>query len=128
MGAPAAGIQTSIANSIPFIQASVANQQVATYPFPTSGQIYKAASKQEVEYRNELVAELAIYSKTGQGFAGTIVSATIDPLNAAAATALSNLQNASPSDAQDYWTNLYAAYGAALEAVVAYYTGILIAA
>jgi len=112
MAAPAVNIQNSIAVSIPIILST----------FNTLRDINTTFPNQELQKRGEMISELALFSATGKPIVGTIVPATIDPLNVASANADAALAAAKHSDV-DYATKKGAAI-AAHEAVVAYYVSV----
>lgn len=114
MPAPAVNVQTSIANSLPIIKATMATLAEITTPITL-------ANHQEIGYRAQMVQMLATCSKTGypSALAAAIVPATVDPLIAAAVAAQTAHDEAKTND--DFVSTL-ADLVVAQEAVVTYYT------
>jgi hypothetical protein len=114
MSAPSVNVQTSIANSLPIIEATCVGLVGLTTP-PT------LATQEEVGYRTHVMKVLATCSKTGypSALAAAIVPATVNPLIEAVAAA-QIVYNAAKSN--DDVTAAKAALVAAQEAVMTYYT------
>jgi len=112
MAAPASNIQASIAASIPIIKSTLTTLKNTN---PTS-------NKQEIDSRVEMLREMSLFSKTGKPVIGTVVPATVDPLNAAVTTAEAALTAAKTTDV-DYQDSVDDVTEAR-EAVVTYYVGI----
>lgn len=119
MSAPATNVQTSIANSLPIIGATMATLAEITTPIT-------AANKLEIAYRAQLLQTLAMCSVTGYptALATAIIPATVDPLIAAVVAAQAAHNNATTNDG---FASTLTALKVAQEAVVTYYTTVFLA-